>query len=185
MAVTTTPAPWRGQRGRPSSLPVASGTAAIRRYRPVFLDGPRGSLGGQTIPLTKAERHDRPAPSVRTTSPGRVARVGPCTAGTGGGPWAHGQAHIPRADGTSLATGGGRIGPNRSADRSADPLPAMASDQGWAWRSCIRCIRQASSGCANGTGRCWSRVVSVPFPVPGRGLACPVTGPGKAVLAVG
>jgi len=30
-----------------------------------------------------------------------------------------------------------------------------------------------------------SRVVSVPFPVPGRGLACPGTGPGKAVLAVG
>jgi hypothetical protein len=35
------------------------------------------------------------------------------------------------------------------------------------------------------SGRCWSRVVSVPFPVPGRGLACPGTGPGKAVLAVG
>ena len=81
------------------------------------------------------------------------------------------------------ATGGDRIGPNRSADRS-DPLPAMASDQGW----------HGGAVSAVPPGRLWLRersravlvpVVSVPFPVPGRGLACPGTGPGKAMPAVG
>ena len=182
MAVTTTPAPWRR---RPSSSPVASGTAAIPALWPGIPRCPRGSPRRAGHPLTKAERHDRPAPGVRTTSPDRVARAGPCTAGTGVRPWGHGQAHISRADGTSLLPAGAGSGRTGKANRSADPLLAMASDQGWAWRSCIRCIRQAGSGCANGPGRCWSRVVSVPFPVPGRGLACPGTGPGKAVLALG
>ena len=183
MAVTTTPAPWRPPARPPRrARPWPAGRRRSRRSCPVFLDAPADHLGGQTIPLTKAERHDRPAPGVRTTSPDRVARVGPCTAATGGGPLGPRPGSYSACRRHQPAAGGDRIGPNRSAYRSADPLPAMASDQGWAWRSCIR---QAGSGCANGPGRCWSRVVSVPFPVPGRGLACPGTGPGKAVLPVG
>ena len=121
MAVTTTPTAWRRPARPPRrARPRPAGRRRSRRCRPVFLDAPADHLGGQTIPLTKAERHDRPAPGVRATSPDKVARVGPCTAGTGGGPWGHGQAHIPRADGTSLQPVG--TGSGRTDRRTGPPI---------------------------------------------------------------
>jgi len=165
--------------------PWPAGRRRFRRYCPVFLDASRGSPRRADHPLNEG-RAPRPAGArCPDHQPGQGREGGTVyrrdwrrALGPRPGRYSACRRHQP-------ATGGGRIGPNRSADGSADPLPAMASDQGWAWRSCTRYIRRAGSGCANGPGRCWSRVVSVPFPVPGRGLACPGTGPGKAVLAVG
>ena len=166
----------------PSSPPAASGTAAIPALLPGIPRCPRGSPRRADHSLNEG-RAPRPAGGrCPGHQPGRGREGGTVyrrdwrrALGPRPGSYSACRRHEP-------ATGGDRIGPNRSADRSADLLPAMASDQGWAWRSCVR---QADSGCANNPGRCWSRVVSVPFPVPGRGLACPGTGPGKAVLAVG
>ena len=143
---------------------------------------PAGHLGGKNIPFTKAGRHDRSAPRRRTTSPvrGREGR-GLCTAGTG-------PCHWPRpgsyscVGSTSLATGTGRIGPDRSAARSADPLPAMASYPGWAEDRGVASARPAL-GARTAPGGLVP-VVRVLFPAPGRGLDCPGTGPGKAVRAV-
>ena len=124
MAVTTTPAPWRRPARPPRrARPWPAGRRRSRRCCPVFLDVPRGSPRRADHPLTKAERHDRPAPGARTTSPDRVARVGPCTAGTGGGPWGHGQAHISRADGTSLLPVG--AGSGRTDRRTGPPIPCQ------------------------------------------------------------
>ena len=78
------------------------------------------------------------------------------------------------------ATGTGRVGPDRSAARPADPLPAM--DPGWDEHPGAAPAK-ARSGRADHPGG-HVPVVSVLFPAPGRGLPCPGTGPGKAVRAV-
>jgi len=94
-----------------------------------------------------------------------------------------GSSPEPRRVGrTSLSLLPVRVGPDRSAARSADPFRP--------WHRIRAVLRIAES---RPPGRLWARgppravlvpVVSVQFLAPGRGLPGPGTGPGKAVRAV-
>ena len=185
MAVTTTPAP----RHRPARPPVelargqrdGGDPGAVARYSSM---SPAGHLGGQTIPLTKAERHDRPAPGARTTSPDRVARSARYPPGLAAGPGATARLifRVPTAPACC------QWGPDR-AEQIGGPVRRSPASDGIRSR-----LGMAELYPLYPPGLVWlrersravlSRVVSVPFPVPGCGLACPGTGPGKAVFAVG
>ena len=185
MAVTRTPAPWRRPARPPRrSRPWAAGRRSRRRARntPV-MTAPRVTSAGKNIPERRPGAAAGRRPRRSDHQPSKGAGGGACVPrGRGPGP-GHGQARIrgPAAP-ACYRYGTGRAGPDKSAARPADPLPAMASDPAG--------LRIAEP---RPPGRLWAHgplravlvpVVSVLFPAPARGRACPGTGPGKAVRAV-
>ena len=171
-----------------ASPPAPSNPAAAGRRSPALLPGisavmtaPRVTRRARTSLWRRPGATTGRRPGARTTSPVRGREGGAVYRGDGGVALAMarlvfaGRRHQP-------ATGTGRVGPDRSAARLADPLPAMASDPGWAED---RGVASARPAWARGPPRAvLVPVVSVLFPAPGRGLACPGAGPGKAVRAV-
>jgi len=176
----------------PASAPAASNWPAAGRpaaAMPGLLPGipgddrPAGHLGGQEHPFGEG-RASRPAgaPGARTTSRERVAGAGLVYRGDGAWPWPRpgsyfaGRRHQP-------ATG---YGPGR-AGQIGGPAGRSPCRR---WHRIRAGLRIAES---RPPGRLWVRepprailvpVVRMLFPAPGRGLACPGSGPGKAVRAV-
>ena len=115
-------------------------------------------------------------PGARTTSPSGRRGQGCVSGGRG---VAAGQAPIRVPAAHQPGTGSGRAGPGRSAARPADPLPAMASDPGWAEHRgaasarpalgarTTRAVMSRSSACCSR-----HRVAAWPARVPGRGRRC-------------
>ena len=144
------------------------------------MTAPRVTSAGKNIlqrrPGAATGRH----PGARTTSPVRAPGAGLVYRGDGG--MALATARLLFACRHQPGTGSGRAGPGRSAARPAGPLPAMASDPGRDEHRGAASARPALG--ARTTRAVLVPVVSVLFPAPGRGRACPGAGPGKAVRAV-